>query len=115
MTSPRHEGLAAHYSGTATSLPKWGTCYDTALLQVCHQMRQSPEVTRIRKYIGLITCAVVIMGAVVTVAVARPWPHEVINSVPPVRYVGVHEQDAPFSYYQISQFAQAIGMQPNLV
>jgi mannan endo-1,4-beta-mannosidase len=55
------------------------------------------------------------MGAAVTAAIARPWPHDTIHTLPPVRYVGVHEPDAPSSYYQESQFAQAIGMQPNIV
>lgn len=55
------------------------------------------------------------MSAAVAVAVARPDPHDVVHSVPSVRYVGVHEPNAPFSYDGVMQFTQAIGMQPNLV
>jgi len=70
---------------------------------------------RTKKYIGFVTSAVVVISAAGTVAVARPWPHGSVHPIPSVRYVGVHEPDAPFSYYGVSQFAQAIGMQPNLV
>lgn len=55
------------------------------------------------------------MGAAVAVAVARPAPHDVVHSAPSVRYVGVHDPSAPFSYNGVTQFAQEIGMQPNLV
>jgi mannan endo-1,4-beta-mannosidase len=74
------------------------------------------EGTRNKKYFGFVTCAVVVLGAAVTVAVAPLWPPDgPVHPAPSVRYVGVHEPDAPFSYYDVQQFAQAIGMQPNLV
>ena len=72
--------------------------------------------TRIKKYVGSLTCAAIVIGAIVVVAVVRPWtPGRSVHSTQPVRYVGVYEPDAPHSYAGVDQFAQAIGRQPNLV
>ena len=73
--------------------------------------------TRTKKYVGFVTGAAVVVGAAVTVALAQPWADGPVQSTPapPVRYVGVHQPDAPNSYYEVQQFAQAIGTQPNLV
>jgi mannan endo-1,4-beta-mannosidase len=69
-----------------------------------------------KRYLGFVTCMVVVIGAAVTVVVAPRRSDGPVDPAPPsVRYVGVHEPDAPFSYYGVQQFAQAIGMQPNLV
>ena len=68
-----------------------------------------------KKYLGLVIAAVIIIVAAVTAAIAQPWVSGSTHPVPSVRYVGVHERDAPASYYEVQQFAQAIGMQPNLV
>jgi Glycosyl hydrolase family 26 len=68
-----------------------------------------------KKYLGLIIGAIVIVTAAVTVAIAQPWATGPVPPLPSVRYVGVHERDAPASYYEVQQFAQDIGMQPNLV
>ena len=68
-----------------------------------------------KKYLGLMIGAIVIIVATVTVAAAQPWAAGPIPPLPSVRYVGVHERDAPASYYEVQQFAQDIGMQPNLV
>ena len=68
-----------------------------------------------KKYLGVVIGAVVIIAATVTAAIAQPWAVRSAHPVPSVRYVGVHERDAPASYYGVQQFAQAIGTQPNLV
>jgi len=69
---------------------------------------------RTRKYAGFITCAAVVIGAVVAVVVAQPWADGSVRPSP-VRYLGLHEPDAPGSYYDVDQFALATGRQPNLV
>lgn len=71
---------------------------------------------RTRRYVGFITSAIVIMGGLV--AVTKPWSHDPIHSsssAQSVRYLGVYEPNATHSYAGIDQFAQAIGIQPNLV
>lgn len=73
---------------------------------------------RTKKYARLVACAIVIIGA--AVACAQPWfggQSRPGGSDPPnsVRYLGVYEPDAPGSYAGIDQFAQNIGMQPNIV
>jgi mannan endo-1,4-beta-mannosidase len=73
------------------------------------------RVTRMKIYIGLVTCAVALISTAVTLAVAMPWTSGLGNSTQSVRYLGVYEPDAPGSYAGIDQFAQAIGKQPNLV
>jgi hypothetical protein len=59
--------------------------------------------------------AIAIIATAVTVAAAQPWAAGPVPPLPSVRYVGVHERNAPASYYEVEQFAQDIGMQPNLV
>jgi mannan endo-1,4-beta-mannosidase len=66
-------------------------------------------------YVGFLTCAVVLIGAAVTLAVATLRTSGLTHSTQSVRYLGVFEPDAPDSYAGIDQFAQAIGRQPNLV
>ena len=64
-------------------------------------------------YITIIIAVAVAIGAGVVIAndmTSAP-------SVDPtqwVRYLGVYEPDAPFSYAGVDQFAQAIGKQPNI-
>ena len=75
---------------------------------------------RTRKYVALVTCAAVVLGAVIAVAFTHPWetkPSSIFptHSVRYVSYLGVYEPDAPYSYDEVDQFAQAIGRQPNLV
>jgi hypothetical protein len=70
---------------------------------------------KVRTYIGLVTCAVVV-GAAVVIAVT--WPRtdaQPLHPKDPVGYVGVWEPDAPESYTGIDEFAQNIGTEPNLV
>ena len=70
---------------------------------------------RVRTYVGLVTCVVVI-GVAVVIAVTKPWTHpRPAHPADPVRFLGVYEPDAPGSYTGIDEFAQAIGTQPNLV
>jgi mannan endo-1,4-beta-mannosidase len=72
--------------------------------------------TRTKRYVALVLCAVVVIGAAAALAVVRPWVHKlVIHPTKSVRYVGVYEPDAPTAYTGVDQFAQAIGRQPNLV
>jgi mannan endo-1,4-beta-mannosidase len=71
--------------------------------------------TRVRTYIGLVACAAVVIAAVVVVAIARHKPPAGYHFTPTVRYLGVYEPDAPRSYADVDQFAQAIGRQPNIV
>jgi mannan endo-1,4-beta-mannosidase len=68
--------------------------------------------TRFRILVALLTCAAVVIGAV-AVVVWAPWRSA--HSTQPVRYLGVAEPDAPYSYAGVDQFAHAIGRQPNLV
>ena len=76
--------------------------------------------SRTKRYVGVVVCAAVIIGAATTLVVARPWVHRP-KPIPRVKlahhpvYIGVYEPDAPFSYSEVNQFAQAIGRQPNLV
>jgi mannan endo-1,4-beta-mannosidase len=69
---------------------------------------------KIRRYVIFATCAAVVIGAAVGVAVVRPWSSVSVHTQR-VRYLGVYEPDAPQSYAGVDQFAQAIGRQPNLV
>jgi hypothetical protein len=71
--------------------------------------------SRTKKHVGWMATAALAIGAAVSVALAQPWADGSVHPVPAVRYVGVHEPNAPFSYYQVQQFAQAIGVEPNLV
>jgi mannan endo-1,4-beta-mannosidase len=76
------------------------------------------EAARARKYVAFVACAVVVVGAVIAVAITKPWAHGPaypIHSTQSVRYLGVYEPDAPHSYAGVNQFAHAIGRQPNLV
>ena len=73
------------------------------------------KATRIKRYVGFIACAVILIGAAVAVVVIKPWVNKSIHPVQSVRYLGVYEPDAPHSYAGVNQFAQAIGRQPNLV
>ena len=72
--------------------------------------------TRIKIWVGLVTCVAIALVAVVVVAVAKR------SDIPAgahftdrVRYLGVYEPGAPESYAGIDQFAKPIGMQPNIV
>jgi Glycosyl hydrolase family 26 len=60
----------------------------------------------------LVSCAAVLISAVAVMAWA-PWRS--VHPTQPVRYLGVAESDAPYSYAEFDQFAQRIGRQPNLV
>jgi hypothetical protein len=71
--------------------------------------------TRTKRYIGLLTCVAVIIGAAVILASTRPWTTGAAHPTQSVRYLGVFEPDAPESTSGISTFAQAINRQPNLV
>jgi mannan endo-1,4-beta-mannosidase len=77
--------------------------------------RDNIRATRVRMYVALVTCAVV-LGAAVVLAVTWPRTHaQLAQPKDPVRYLGVYEPDAPGSYAGIDEFAHAIGTQPNLV
>lgn len=65
-----------------------------------------------RLLIVLGTWAVAIMAAVALVAWA-PWRPD--HPAQPVRYLGIYEQDSPYSYAGVDHFASAIGRQPDLV
>lgn len=67
-----------------------------------------------KRYLVLITLAAVILGAGVAVIFVKPWASGRDPSTP-LRYLGVHEPDAPGSYSGVDQFAEAIGRQPDLV
>ena len=67
---------------------------------------------RFRILVALVTCAALV---IVTLAVAAWAPWRSAHSTQPVRYLGVAEPDAPYSYAGVDRFAQAIGRQPNLV
>ena len=75
------------------------------------------KATRVRFYIGLMTCtAVVLVTAVIALAMpSAPAGSAGSPSTGVVRYLGVFEPSAPGSYAGIDQFAQAIGRQPNIV
>lgn len=73
------------------------------------------EATRIKRYVVLIGCAVVVLGAAAALLVVEPWANKSIHPVQSVSYLGVYEPDAPHTYASVNQFAQAIGRQPNLV
>ena len=76
------------------------------------------EATRTKKYVAIVSCVVVFIGATIAVVVTRPWAHGPAHPIHPtqsVRYLGVYEPDAPHTYAGVNQFAEAIGRQPNLV
>lgn len=70
--------------------------------------------TKRRKYVGLVICVVVAIGAVSLVFV-KPWVSDPIHPNHSVRYLGVYEPGAPATYAGVDQFAHVIGRQPNLV
>jgi mannan endo-1,4-beta-mannosidase len=69
-----------------------------------------------KRLIALIGVFAVVMGVGGAIIAAKlstlAFP---IRSTNYVRYLGVHESDAPGSYAQIDQFAASIGRQPNIV
>jgi mannan endo-1,4-beta-mannosidase len=69
----------------------------------------------IARWIGFAAGIAVLIGVAVGIIVAQPWADGSVHPVQSVRYLGVHVPDAPFSYYGVEQFAQAIGTQPNIV
>jgi|ERR1039457_672561 hypothetical protein len=70
----------------------------------------------VRKYIVFIICSALVIGTAIGFTVYLQFAHaQSFHPTPVVRYLGVHEQDAPHSYFDVDQFAQAIGRQPNLV
>ena len=72
--------------------------------------------TRVRKHAGVVTCAALVLGAAVVVAVVKSYtPAQSDQFTRPVHYLGVYERTAPNSYVGVDQFAQTIGRQPNLV
>lgn len=76
-----------------------------------------PKKSYVRAVIGVGACAVVVIGLVLAYVVANLTPavHYPIRPAHFVRYLGIHEPDAPSSYAEIEQFAQLIGKEPNLV
>jgi mannan endo-1,4-beta-mannosidase len=66
----------------------------------------------LRKHVSAMTCAAVVLGAVVVVTLARPSAPP--RAAQPLRYLGVYEASAPRTYAGVDAFAQAIGKQPNL-
>jgi hypothetical protein len=75
--------------------------------------RRRANRTRKFVYIGVIG-AVLVIGAAVVLRWA-PWRSSSAPAAGSVRYLGVFEPDAPTSYDQVSEFAQNINWQPNLV
>jgi hypothetical protein len=71
---------------------------------------------RHHKVLSLAACAVAIIAIVVPIIASNAWTEDTPNRLTnTARYVGVHVQDAPASYYGVEQFAGAIGTQPNIV
>ena len=69
-----------------------------------------------KRLIAIIGATVVVLGAGGAIIAAKlSTPSYPIHSTNYVRYLGVHEPDAPGSYDQIDQFAASIGRQPNIV
>jgi hypothetical protein len=67
-------------------------------------------------YVGIAIGAAVAIAAALLVGFRAPSaPTRSTHSTQPMPYLGVYEPDAPHSYADIDQFAQAIGRQPNLV
>jgi hypothetical protein len=75
----------------------------------------SRQKTRIKTYAGFAICAVVVLALATAVALVLPRTPRLTPGTQSERYLGVYEPDAPGSYNDIDQFAQAIGRQPNLV
>ena len=78
------------------------------------------------RYRLLTLAAVVIAAAAVVLAVVRAHPlagdshadaaaHATLAAPKPASYLGVYEHGPPFSYRQVTRFAQVAGKQPNLV
>ena len=80
-------------------------------------VRQSSreKVRRTIRYVTLIICALIVIGASTGLAIIRPWTHKSIHPTQSVRYLGVYQPDAPDTYSSVDKFARAIGRQPNLV
>jgi mannan endo-1,4-beta-mannosidase len=70
---------------------------------------------RTKKYVALVICAVIVIGAATALAIVRPWANRSIHPTQSVRYLGVYQPDAPHTYASVDEFAQAIGREPNLV
>jgi mannan endo-1,4-beta-mannosidase len=79
--------------------------------------------TWVRRHISLVTCVAVALAATLTVIgvkVAKSFssasrPTAPVRTTQQIRYFGVHEPDAPYSYAGVDQFAQHVGREPNLV
>jgi mannan endo-1,4-beta-mannosidase len=80
-------------------------------------VRQSSrqKARRTTRYVTIVICALLVIGASAGLAIIRPWANKSIHPTQSVRYLGVYQPDAPHTYSSIDKFAQAIGRQPNLV
>lgn len=73
------------------------------------------KAAKTRMFVALALGAAVVIGAAVALVVIKPWASGTGRSAQAVQYLGVYEPDAPHTYADVNQFAQAIGRQPNLV
>jgi mannan endo-1,4-beta-mannosidase len=68
-------------------------------------------------WVAAVTCAALVIGAVVLIAVAKRsdpagGPHTADSQ--PVRYLGVYERDAPYSYAGVTAFTTTTGVRPDM-
>jgi mannan endo-1,4-beta-mannosidase len=69
----------------------------------------------IGRRIGLVIGVLTVISAALAIVAIKPWATNSFHPTKTVRYLGVYEPDAPYTYAGIDQFAQATGRQPNLV
>jgi mannan endo-1,4-beta-mannosidase len=77
----------------------------------------------LRGHGSLVTCVIVVLVAMLAVAAVKVYrsvsdtsgSSASVRGAQQIRYLGVHEPDAPSSYAGIDRFAQNVGRQPNLV
>lgn len=79
-----------------------------------HAVNRQHKTRRVSRFIGVVTCAVLIIGVAVAVLVVKVHGS---HSAPPqkIKYLGVYEPGAPGSYSGVEQFGRDVGRQPNLV
>lgn len=95
--------------------PKTGTWHEAITSEPVVRGTVRRRATRVRRFVVLTVCAVLIVGVAVTVTFTMSGASRSTHPTQSVRYLGVYEPDAPSSYAGIDRFARAIGRQPNLV
>jgi mannan endo-1,4-beta-mannosidase len=104
-------------SATSSWSPKESAVTQTIAAPVSRRgSHRRQRVTRGRRYLSILTCIALILGAGAAVAADRLYaPAKKAPTDLKGPFIGLYNRAAPISYDGVNQFAQAVGTQPNLV